>query len=348
MHLIITIDTEEDNWSAYSANNNPVRNIEQIVHLQNMLDEFGVRPTYLVSYPVASNPCSVKILKKILDEGKCEIGTHCHPWNTPPYSLDKVITKNSTMLCNLPDEMVFDKISTLHNTITDNFGVIPVSFRSGRWALSAGVVRALCKLNYRIDTSVTPFTSWRSYHGGPDFMNIGPEPFYIGFDDSFVATEEISPLLEIPVSIGYLQKDFRKALWFENKLNGSLSRRSHLPGIVERLGILNKIRLSPEQFELEPMIKLINNFKDKGIPCLNMTFHSTCLLPGACPFVRTKEAREDFLGKIRSMLEYMKELNLYSATLREFHGEVNLPFRKKTLIENYDFVFQNKNNQRAN
>ena len=30
MKLIVTIDTEEDNWAHYSATNNPVSNIERI------------------------------------------------------------------------------------------------------------------------------------------------------------------------------------------------------------------------------------------------------------------------------------------------------------------------------
>lgn len=83
MKLIITIDTEEDNWSRYSATDNPVENIERIVPLQQLFDEFGVRPTYLVDYPVATNPKSVSVFKRILEEGKYEIGMHCHPWNTP-------------------------------------------------------------------------------------------------------------------------------------------------------------------------------------------------------------------------------------------------------------------------
>ena len=66
MFLVITIDAEEDNWSRYSATDNPVSNIERLIPLQQLFDEFGIRPTYLVSYPVATNPRSVEILKTIL------------------------------------------------------------------------------------------------------------------------------------------------------------------------------------------------------------------------------------------------------------------------------------------
>jgi len=168
MKLIITIDTEEDNWSRYSVSDNPVSNIKQIIPLQKMFDEYDIKPVYLVSYPVATNKSSVKILKNILDEGRCEIGSHCHPWNTPPYHHNSDIKKHETMLYNLPSHIVHKKLSVLHETIYKNFRTIPISFRAGRWAFGPSVALSLNLLGYRIDSSLTPFIDWRQY-GGPDF-----------------------------------------------------------------------------------------------------------------------------------------------------------------------------------
>ena len=85
MKLIVTIDTEEDNWGEYKPAGHTVENIVRVQGVQQLFDEFSVRPTYLISYPVADDDRAVSILKGILERGGCEIGTHCHPWNTPPF-----------------------------------------------------------------------------------------------------------------------------------------------------------------------------------------------------------------------------------------------------------------------
>jgi len=111
MHLVVTIDTEEDNWGQYSADSFSIENIKKIPALQEMFDEFSVVPTYLVTYPVATNRESVEILKDILQRGKCEIGMHCHPWSTPPF--DEERNSFNSMLCNLEPAAYSDAIRHL-------------------------------------------------------------------------------------------------------------------------------------------------------------------------------------------------------------------------------------------
>ena len=98
MKFIVTIDTEEDNWDKYSRTDNPVENLKKIIPLQKIFDRYGVRPTYLISYPVATDPKCIEILKSILDQGQCEIGSQCHPWNTPPFVEE--INEHNSMLTN--------------------------------------------------------------------------------------------------------------------------------------------------------------------------------------------------------------------------------------------------------
>ena len=176
MKLVVTVDTEEDNWGRYSAMDNPVHNIDKIVSLQKIFDQYAVKPTYLITYPVATNPRSVAILKRILEQGKCEIGTHCHPWNTPPFNADAVIHEKDTMLCNLPEKLILEKLTTLHEAIIKNFNYQPVSFRAGRWGFGPSVARVLEKMDYRVDSSVTPFVNWDQYYG-PDFSSFRLKPY---------------------------------------------------------------------------------------------------------------------------------------------------------------------------
>ena len=65
MKLIITIDTEEDNWGDYSRKDFTLKNIERIPALQQLFDDFNVRPTYLINYPVAADKMAISIFKKI-------------------------------------------------------------------------------------------------------------------------------------------------------------------------------------------------------------------------------------------------------------------------------------------
>lgn len=55
MELVITIDAEEDQWGPASSGTTSVTNIQQIPSLQKVFDEYGVVPTYLLTYPVAQD-----------------------------------------------------------------------------------------------------------------------------------------------------------------------------------------------------------------------------------------------------------------------------------------------------
>lgn len=315
MKLITTIDTEEDNWAHYSTTDNPVENIERIIHLQKIFDEYKVKPTYLVSYPVATNQRSVEILKKILDQGRCEIGMHCHPWNTPPFDKNKNISPYETMLCNLDPSSQKAKLEALHEAIQNNFGIRPVSFRAGRYGFGSSVAKTLIHLGYSIDTSVTPFVSWTNYHG-PDFSEFRPEPFWfssLGVEH----IEENGALLELPVTIGFLQNDFEASHRRLTILQRPLARRLHFAGILERLRLLNKVWLSPEITRADDMIKLARKMKEKNFPFINLTFHSTSLKSGLSPFVQAPEDEVEFLRRIRAFLDYSYNSGWESQTLSE-------------------------------
>jgi hypothetical protein len=314
MILIITIDTEEDNWARYSTFDNPIENIKRIIPLQQLFDRYGVRPTYLISYPVATNPVSISILKKILDEGKCEIGMHCHPWNTPPF--EEEICDVNSMLCNLPESLVLEKLRVLHGAIRENFGIAPVSFRSGRWGFSSSVARALLQLGYRIDTSVSPFVDWCRYNG-PDYSTY---PFYpYRFDPSEIATPQADgPLLEIPATVGFLQHDFVRCQKWIKYTEADIGQKLHLKGIFSRLGLLNRVWLSPELEDANTMIQLANRMKKKGAQVINMSFHSTTLMAGLTPFVINSKDESIFFERVDKFLLFVRDSGWYDNTLSQF------------------------------
>jgi len=177
VHLTITIDTEEDEWGIYRQAGHTVENIKEIPRLQELFDSYCVKPTYLISYPVATDISSIQVLRKIHDQGKCEIGAHCHPWNTPPF--EEEMSETNSMLCNLHSDLQYRKIECLHSTIIKNFGIVPKVFRAGRWGYDDTIGEHLNRLRYTADTSVTPFSDWSEYHG-PDFSSTeSVEPYMI-------------------------------------------------------------------------------------------------------------------------------------------------------------------------
>ncbi len=294
MHLVVTIDTEEDNWGGYSNTSFGVENIKKIPALQEIFDEYNVIPTYLVTYPVATNRESIEILRRILEGGRCEIGMHCHPWSTPPFEEER--NPYNSMLCNLPLELQQKKMCVLHEVIKTNFGVRATSFRAGRWGYNGNTAIVLERLGYRVDTSITPFTDWAEYHG-PDFTRMKPESYRFNPPEIFTRNQE-GKMTEIPASIGYLQDNYEWCNLIDRILTSQPGRRLHLKGLLNRARLISKVSLSPEATDSHKMIGLTKIFMRKKYEMVNMFFHSTSLQAGLSIFVKTKEDETQFFNRL--------------------------------------------------
>ena len=313
MKLIITIDVEEDNWANYDKYNYSVKNIEKIPDLQCLFDKYDVIPTYLVNYPVAINIKAINIFKEILKYNKCEIGTHCHPWNTPPF--DGPNGNSNSMLCNLPEDVQYNKLKYLHEVIVDNFCISPISFRSGRWGFNHTVAKNIYKLGYRYDTSITPFTNWKP-EGGPDNSKIDSNIYFI-----YPNTENDGNnyLLEVPATIGLIGL-LSENKYFLNKIYNInidyMLKRFKIYTIMRLLGIYEKMWLSPENSTLEEMIRLTELIRGKRY-FLNMFFHSGSLMAGNTPFVPDTKSQKNFFKKIDLYLNYIKNIGIESIRLSD-------------------------------
>ena len=232
MKLVVTIDTEEDNWGSLRLTHYSFDNIARIPALQEMFDRFNVKPTYLMTYPVATDEKAVGILAEIAAADRCEIGAHCHPWNTPPLAEEN--TAANSMLCNLSSASQYAKMKSLKETIEAAVAVDPLSFRSGRFGYDTGVARNLQRLGYKIDTSISPYMNWTSDHG-PDFTRISPRPFRFSSDDALeeCATGE---LIEVPPTIGFLQRDFARRNYIFNAVTRGPISRLRLAWLLARPG----------------------------------------------------------------------------------------------------------------
>jgi len=86
MRLAVTIDVEEEGLfsGAYDARNTPVENVPHLTRLDPIFQEWGIKPTLLVTYRVAEHKPHQELLLALSDKWRGEIGAHLHHWNTPP------------------------------------------------------------------------------------------------------------------------------------------------------------------------------------------------------------------------------------------------------------------------
>ena len=311
MYLTVSIDTEEDNWGEFARPDYTVRNVGRIPRLQEIFNRRGIRPTYLISYPVATSGVAIEMLGGYAAAGLCEIGTHPHPWNTPP--VEEQRTPFNSFICHLPAALQYRKIATLTDTIERNFGTRPTSFRCGRWGFDDTVAANLLRLGYLVDSSISPTWNWSLYEG-PDFSQASHEPFAFRLQPQEAANR--GSLLEVPATIDYLQSNRRRAaalsraiarLPFANKIAAGLSK----------LRLLNNVSVSPEMNSAADMIRLSQVLLKRGTRVINMFFHSPTLLEGCTPFVRSSADAEAFLARIDTFLAFAHAAGLQSVALSD-------------------------------
>lgn len=310
----ITIDAEEDNWGEYHTNGATVKNIERISILQELFDKYGAIPTYLVNYPVAqSDECEV--IRNIYRSGRCSVGSHCHPWNTSPF--EEELNLHNSMLCNLPYTLVLAKLDTLHKAIIKRFGDPPRCFRAGRWGFGPQVARSIHKMGYLVDTSVSPFIDWSS-DGGPDYTSTTMIKYRFNYND-IRSIDSRGCLVEVPATVGFWQKNYILCSRLRKWIISSKLNKIHLLGLLDRLRIVNLRWLSPELSNGNEMITLARSIIRSGCNFLNMSFHSTSLLPGKGPFVRSENDLEDFFKRIDDILKFARDNGIIFAPLDEAH-----------------------------
>ncbi len=313
MKFIVTIDAEEDEWNTRWSTTYSVTNALQLPAFQALCDRYGIRPTYLLTYPMTQDHRVVRIFSNLIAKGTCEIGSHCHPWNTPPF--DEEVTAASSMLCNLSDGLKLKKLETLDSAIQRQLSVKPVSFRAGRWAFCSEVAVYLAEMGYKIDSSVTPYVNWKSSYG-PDFTDYLPCPYRFEPANLHVPVPN-GKLLEIPATIGLLGS---YSSWVEKGWK-AISRRNLAflkgAGALATLGLVQKVWLSPELTDGATMIGLIRQLRGQGHKCFNMVLHSSSLSVGLTPFVRTASDEARLWQRMETVFQYVSSNGIRAVTLAE-------------------------------
>jgi hypothetical protein len=310
--LIVVIDTEEEfDWSAPpDRKETGVTAMLQLDRVQNIFDEYGIVPCYVVDYPVVDQEAGYELLKEYKKEGRCEIGAHLHPWVTPPY--EEELSAFNTYAGNLSKPLERAKLESMVDKIEEVFGERPTIYKAGRYGLGGNSAAIMESLGFNIDLSVCPPVDYRG-DGGPDYSRAHAEPFWFGKEKKS---------LEIPVTgafVGWgggLKRPLYKAAGYLNRFKAK--------GILSRLSVVDRLMLSPEGFSTQEHIKLTEMLCRQGVRTFTWSFHSTSVVPGMAPYVHNKKELDNFLDSFRRYFDYF---------FTQLSGEATTPTLLKKKLE---------------
>ena len=290
--LVVVVDTEEEfNWSApFNSNSRSTTNILYQPLAQEIMDRHGVVPTYVIDFPVANTPEAVSILRSIADDGRCEIGAHLHPWVSPP--IEEEVNVYNSFPGNLPPTLEREKLARLVGRIENAFGYRPTVYKAGRYGLGPATFQTLREFEFRVDTSVVPHTDF-SASAGPDFTAFPSGPFLAGAD-----------LVALPLSVHFTGTLAAAGPKHYPSLTARSAARLRLPGLAARLGLLERLRLSPEGHSLADMKRQTRAALARGERYFMLTYHSSTLLPGATPYAPSTIDRDTLLNVLERYLDF--------------------------------------------
>ena len=314
--VIVSVDTEEDNWHRSRCDDVTVENIGELRRLAALFARVGVRPTYFTAYQVATDPWAADVMREVSAGGRAEIAAHMHPWNTPP--LPEAFVPRNSMLKNLPAELQLAKMRRLTAALEETFDLTPTAFRAGRYGLGRDTVAALLCCGYRVDSSVSPFVSLEAVDDGPTFVGAPMVPYRLAPDRDVRQPAPAGELLEIHLSHGFNRTPF--TFWDPTRrlLEAAPFRWFHLAGIAARTGVLKRLALCPEYQSVADMRTLSRRLLEHGVPHLQLTLHSPSLKPGLSPFAATAADVTRLYDSVEAYLDGLSQMTpLTFATVSE-------------------------------
>jgi hypothetical protein len=293
--LVVAVDTEEEfDWSkGFDRCATSVTAMDDVGRFQDLCDASGIRPAYVIDFPIAAQKRGWSSLRRFHEERRAEVGAHLHPWVNPPFE-EEVNVRNSYP-GNLPERLEAEKLRSLTDEIAKSFGMRPTLYKAGRYGFGPNTLRLLSELGYLIDTSFCAAFDF-SADGGPDYSTSHAEPFWFGTSHQSI--------LELPNTGAFVG--------FLGPLGGPIHRwatrpwleRLRVPGVLARLRAVNRTLLSPEGHTFEEMRWLTTTLLARGLCIFTFSLHSPSMKPGCTPYVRSEADRKVFLGCCRDYFRF--------------------------------------------
>jgi hypothetical protein len=328
-YLLFSVDTEPDDehWEGLGEGPWSRENLRGLPELQRRLGVLGVRATYLITHSVAAMGRLEDILAPSLAADACEIGTHFHPGDTPPFpriapepgngAVGKAAGKDRDNILRVPTDLLEAKFENLHALIVSRFGK-PASHRSGAWALDSRVIRLLVKHGYKVDSSVTPGVSWKR-NARPSYLGAPMHAYTLGDGDPCIAGD--TGILEVPVSI-----------WSPRRWDGTLAGRLigdmlTMP-LAARGGmgtrIVRALRPEPPQWlrpafmEVPEMERSLQCLESEGADYLHVMCHSNELWPGTSPYFGNRQEPDRFYARLDGIFRIALSRGYRPVTLAQY------------------------------
>lgn len=314
-YVVITIDVEPDcspNWR-YS---DPLtfegvhEGIGKI--LQPLFNKYSFTPTYLINNVVLEDEGSIHTFKQL--QGNFELGTHLHPEFMEPQKteFDYAGKKGVANCCFYAPEIEFEKIRNITTLFERQFGYAPSSFRAGRFSAGPNTIKSLTRLNYKVDTSVTPNVRWddKSREKAVDFRGASLQPYRIE-GANLKKERSDANLLEVPLTITLEKLSFSAYLKYILKNKRIPYKRS------------SPIWLRPKFSDTDQFKKIVDEVIHQNSGCeavvLNMMFHNVEVMPGLSPYSTTAEDCAEYLQSLEWFLNYCNEQNIQSVGLSSLY-----------------------------
>ena len=311
--LLVVVDTEEEfDWNAdFDPEATTVEAMRHIGRAQDVCEQASVCPTYVVDYPVASQVAGFELLRGYVQDGKAIFGAHLHPWVNPPQS--ESVNRRNSFAGNLPRDLEAEKLAILTAKLKDSFGVRPRIYKAGRYGLGPNTAEILENHGFRVDLSACPAFDFSS-ENGPNFSDFSCRPYWFGSQRD---------MLGIPTTNGYVGLARGLGPSLQAISTSPLLEKLHTPGILSRLGLFARLRLSPEGFDAGEMRQLTDALLDDGVRTFTLSFHSPSVEPGYTPYVRDRIELDRFLGILRDYLDYfLGSIGGRSVTPLEYREEL--------------------------
>ena len=289
--VLLTVDTEEEfDWNApFTRDRHGLEHVAALPRFQAFCEQIGAHPVYLVDWPISNDARAVEVIGDAVKRGVADIGAQLHPWVNPPF--DEELSLHNSFAGNLPRDLERAKFMALRDQIERAFGKAPLIYRAGRYGLGRNSANMLKACGITIDTSVRPLFDY-SAQGGPDYSRHPNRPYWI---------DEARTLLEAPMTV--VHSGMLRQLGESIQKTGA--RFPSLMGAMARLGLLERIALTPEGVSIKEAERALKLTIDAKLPLIVLSFHSPSLVPGFTPYTRTQsdvEALYEWFGEIYTRL----------------------------------------------
>lgn len=306
--VLLTVDTEEEfDWRApFTRDRHGLTHVPEIARFQEFCEGLGAKPVYLVDWPIANDPLSVEIIGDAVRRGMAEVGVQLHPWVNPPFEED--VNVRNSFAGNLPPALEEAKFMKLRDKIEDAFGTAPLSYRAGRYGIGPNSADLLKRAGIAVDTSVRALFDY-SDGAGPDYSHHPLTPYWV---------DEARELLEVPVSSVY-RGAFSGAGPHLHKM------QRHVPTLFSgfsRLGLLERIGLTPEGVTVAEGLRGVDKALELGLPVLVLSFHSPSLVAGHTPYVETEAEVEQLYRWFAEVYAKLDRHGVATTTIAEIIAAV--------------------------